>query len=112
MVFARRAQQRAQVGILGGLYCSLLVNTVINLMMFLGGLLAQPLPPVTVRGMVFFVLGGVCSVLLAVAAERWLWELPHTTMRSPIHCRSRGILSPFLPERCRGTTLKRQECRR
>ena len=43
MVFARRAQQRAQVGILGGLYCSLLVNTVINLMMFLGGLLAQPL---------------------------------------------------------------------
>ena len=45
MVFARRAQQRAQVGILGGLYCSLLVNTVINLMMFLGGLLAQPLPP-------------------------------------------------------------------
>lgn len=36
MVFARRAQQRAQVGILGGLYCSLLVNTVINLMMFLG----------------------------------------------------------------------------
>ena len=64
MVFARRAQQRAQVGILGGLYCSLLVNTVINLMMFLGGLLAQPLPPVTVRGMVFFVLGGVCNSLI------------------------------------------------
>ena len=64
MVFARRAQQRAQVGNLGGLYCSLLVNTVINLMMFLGGLLAQPLPPVTVRGMVFFVLGGVCNSLI------------------------------------------------
>ena len=44
MVFARRAQQRAQVGILGGLYCSLMVNTVINAIMLLVTLQLKQIP--------------------------------------------------------------------
>jgi len=64
MVFARRAQQRAQVDLFGGLYCSLLVNTAINLVLFLVLLPISPLPPIPWQGILFFLLGGVCNSLL------------------------------------------------
>lgn len=64
MVFARRAQQRAQVGILGGLYCSLMVNTVINAIMLLVTLQLKQIPPLTGKGVLFFVLAGICNSLI------------------------------------------------
>ena len=64
MVFARRAQQRAQVGILGGLYCSLMVNTVINAIMLLVTLQLKQSPPLTGKGVLFFVLAGICNSLI------------------------------------------------
>lgn len=64
MVFARRAQQRAKVDIISGLHCSLLVNTAINFMMLLIGLLLHPLPKITGQGLLFFCLGGVCNSLI------------------------------------------------
>lgn len=64
MVFAKRAQQRAQVGILGGLYCSLMVNTIINVLMLLLTLQFKHLPPLTAKGMLYFVLAGICNSLV------------------------------------------------
>ena len=64
MVFARRAQQRAQVGILGGLYCSLMVNTIINALMLLVTVQFRQLPSLTGKGMLCFVLAGICNSLV------------------------------------------------
>lgn len=64
MVFARRGQQRGETGILGGLYCSILVNTVINLAIFLVMLPAMKLPAVTAKGLLYLFLGGVFNSLI------------------------------------------------
>lgn len=64
MVFAQRAQRRAKIGILGGLYCSLLVNLAVNLVLFPITLLFSPLPVFTGRGVMYFILAGLFNSLI------------------------------------------------